>query len=329
MPASPIAGAATPAARAPDEDASLSSRGWSSDDGDGGVDSRGASDTCALSDDDAPRPARRPDWDVIDADELSAAASGAVESVASLLSVGPSVARQLLAHFRWSPEAVAAILADGRDVFVVAGVPRPVGGGPRAGRPPEATECSVCFSTAPPSAATVMPCGHAFCDACWRGHFTARLETGTARLPCAAPGCRAACDDDAAAALLAGTPAGTRHAVALAASYVDENPRVRWCPSTPHCGRALRAGGRAHCEPVCACGSSLCMACGAEPHAPATCAMAAAWARKCRDDSETANWMAAHTRPCPKCDKPVEKAGAVGRGAGRVALCGRGASARA
>ena len=291
-------------------DETLSSR--DSGASDNSADSGRDASACGLSgsDGEAPSRARRLAWDVIAGDALTAAARGALDAVASLLSVGPGVARQLLAHFRWSPEALAAALADGRDVFELAGVPRGgAPGQPRAGRPAAALECGVCFSTVPPSGATRMPCGHAFCDDCWRGHFTACLETGGARLPCAAQGCRAACDDGAAARLLAGTPAGERHAAALASSYVDDNPRVRWCPSVPHCGRALRAACGRACEPVCACGASLCAACGAPPHAPATCAMASAWARKCRDDSETANWMAAHTRPCPKCAKPVEKAG--------------------
>jgi ariadne-1 len=45
------------------------------------------------------------------------------------------------------------------------------------------------------------------------------------------------------------------------------------------------------------------------PHAPATCAHAAAWRLKCADGSETVTWVAAHTKPCPKCGKSIEKAG--------------------
>ncbi len=35
----------------------------------------------------------------------------------------------------------------------------------------------------------------------------------------------------------------------------------------------------------------------------------AKWKQKMQDDSETRNWMAANTKPCPKCGKPVEKNG--------------------
>jgi len=33
------------------------------------------------------------------------------------------------------------------------------------------------------------------------------------------------------------------------------------------------------------------------------------WIKKCRDESETVNWITVNTKPCPKCHKPVEKNG--------------------
>jgi ariadne-1 len=33
------------------------------------------------------------------------------------------------------------------------------------------------------------------------------------------------------------------------------------------------------------------------------------WDEKISGDSETKNWMAINTKPCPKCTKPVEKNG--------------------
>ncbi|CAL9223126.1 unnamed protein product, partial [Arabidopsis halleri] len=33
------------------------------------------------------------------------------------------------------------------------------------------------------------------------------------------------------------------------------------------------------------------------------------WRKKCYDESETVNWITVHTKPCPKCHKPVEKEG--------------------
>lgn len=32
---------------------------------------------------------------------------------------------------------------------------------------------------------------------------------------------------------------------ALLDSYIDDNKRVKWCPSVPHCGRAIQVGAAA------------------------------------------------------------------------------------
>ena len=255
-----------------------------------------------------------PRYDVIEPDGLASAQDAALDAVASLLGVSQGDARTLLIHFRWSADALSATLADKgvEAVFAAAGVPPPSHtGAPRAGPPPTPIDCTICFCPADPYEATAMACGHAFCNDCWRSHLAARLETGAgSRLPCAAPKCGAACDEGAVRALLAETPAGERHARALATSIVDDNPAAWWCPSVPHCGRALRARGDALVEMRCACGAgALCSRCGEGPHAPATCAMARVWLAKCRDDSETVAWMAANTRACPKCGKSVEKNG--------------------
>lgn len=254
-----------------------------------------------------------------------------------MLGVPHPAGRALLIHFRWSLDALCGVLAERGEtaLFRMAGVARRSedGGGGASAEAADATtttaafrppgtefECGVCMTTVPSSSATAMPCGHAFCDDCWRGHLVARISGGGAgaRVPCAGVKCGALCEEAAVRALLGGGAAdgdeGCAAALAtfervLAQSYVDDNSRVRWCPSVPHCGAAVEveSADDAACEPVCGCGAAFCFGCGGEPHSPATCGMAEAWARKCRDDSETATWMTANTKPCPKCSKPVEK----------------------
>ncbi|KAK8530084.1 hypothetical protein V6N13_102962 [Hibiscus sabdariffa] len=46
-----------------------------------------------------------------------------------------------------------------------------------------------------------------------------------------------------------------------------------------------------------------------EPHSPCSCMMWELWVKKCRDVSETVNWITVYTKHCPKCQKPVEKNG--------------------
>ncbi len=163
------------------------------------------------------------------------------------------------------------------------------------------------------------------------------------------------------AALLSGpdcAPLLERYRSSISESYVEDNRRVKWCPSIPHCGAAVRVGGEPYVEPTCRCGFKFCFNCTMEPHSPCTCDMYVvcwsiyvhgvyvggepctpchappfhthhfhtypvhihpshtctlyrwkSWKQKCEDDSETKNWLTAHTKPCPKCDKPVHKDG--------------------
>lgn len=67
--------------------------------------------------------------------------------------------------------------------------------------------------------------------------------------------------------------------------------------------------GDPYVEPECACGLAFCFKCAGAPHSPCTCKMWEMWEEKVNGDSETRNWLAANTKPCPKCTKPVEKNG--------------------
>ena len=49
------------------------------------------------------------------------------------------------------------------------------------------------------------------------------------------------------------------------------------------------------------------MICGEEPHAPTGCKDLGRWNEKCRNESETANWILANTKSCPKCASRIEK----------------------
>lgn len=44
-------------------------------------------------------------------------------------------------------------------------------------------------------------------------------------------------------------------------------------------------------------------------HRPAPCSLVKRWMKKCEDDSETANWISANTKECPKCGSTIEKNG--------------------
>jgi ariadne-1 len=85
------------------------------------------------------------------------------------------------------------------------------------------------------------------------------------------------------------------------------------------CGRAIEhlgggGGGAGGCgdDAACAapeggCGAVFCWSCGAEAHRPLSCDTVRAWLLKNSAESENMNWILAHTKPCPKCGRPIEK----------------------
>lgn len=95
-------------------------------------------------------------------------------------------------------------------------------------------------------------------------------------------------------------------------SYVDLNKSIRWCPGVA-CLKAVRALPgtlNVKCKGTTdACGSSFCFKCGEDAHEPASCEFLTRWTDKCQNESETANWILAHTKRCPNgvCNTRIEK----------------------
>ena len=90
-------------------------------------------------------------------------------------------------------------------------------------------------------------------------------------------------------------------------SYVDDNPLMRWCRAAG-CTKAIQAP-KGQLGVTCTCGERFCFSCGEADHRPCSCENLAQWIVKCRDDSETFNWLVSHTKACPKCHTAIEKNG--------------------
>jgi ariadne-1 len=59
----------------------------------------------------------------------------------------------------------------------------------------------------------------------------------------------------------------------------------------------------------CRCKNAFCFGCTLDDHLPTPCPLVRKWLKKCEDDSETANWISANTKECPKCHSTIEKNG--------------------
>lgn len=258
---------------------------------------------------------RNPSSKVITRDSLLAAQREDLQRVMDLLSLKEHHARTLLIHYRWDVEKLFAVLVERgkEDLFTDAGVSQVENNDPDT--PASCSSpilCIICYEDFPRTEVTTMECGHCFCNNCWTKHFVVKINEGQSkRIRCMADKCFAICDEAVIRKLLATThpDLAERFDRFLLESYIEDNKMVKWCPSVPHCGNAIRVENDGLCEVECSCGMQFCFSCLSEAHSPCSCVMWELWTKKCRDESETVNWMTVHTKPCPKCHKPVEKNG--------------------
>lgn len=90
---------------------------------------------------------------------------------------------------------------------------------------------------------------------------------------------------------------------------------MRWCPAPNceyaiHCAVAMRSLDVIVPTVQCACGHVFCFGCSLDgDHRPCCCPIVKRWLQKCKDDSETSNWISANTKECTKCHSTIEKNG--------------------
>ncbi|KAL6347922.1 hypothetical protein AAG906_037651 [Vitis piasezkii] len=259
-------------------------------------------------------PPKAPSSQVITKESLLTAQRDDLRRVMDLLSLREHHARTLLIHHRWDVEKLFAVMVEkGKPcLFAEAGVPLMEHQIVPLPLSSSTLMCDICMEAVSSKDSTKMDCGHCFCNNCWTEHFVVKINEGQSRrIRCMAYKCNAICDEAIVRNLV-----GRRHPDLaekfdrfLLESYIEDNKMVKWCPSAPHCGNAIRVEDDEFCEVECSCGLQFCFSCLSEAHSPCSCLMWEFWTKKCRDESETVNWITVHTKPCPKCHKPVEKNG--------------------
>ena len=160
-----------------------------------------------------------------------------------------------------------------------------------------------------------MKCEHRFCADCYRQYLTQKIkeEGESARIRCPGDGCNRIVDSRSIDLLII-DEIKSRYEELLLRTYVDDKDNLKWCPA-PNCEFALECGVKAkdlnRVVPtvICKCGHPFCFGCTVTDHQPAPCSIVKKWLKKCADDSETANWISANTKECPRCYSTIEKNG--------------------
>ncbi|MEQ2271169.1 E3 ubiquitin-protein ligase arih1l [Xenotaenia resolanae] len=127
-------------------------------------------------------------------------------------------------------------------------------------------------------------------------------------ISCPAHSCDILVDDNTVMRLITDSKVKLKYQHLITNSFVECNRLLKWCPA-PDCHHVVKVQ-YPDAKPVrCKCGRQFCFNCGENWHDPVKCKWLRKWIKKCDDDSETSNWIAANTKECPKCHVTIEKDG--------------------
>jgi len=168
--------------------------------------------------------------------------------------------------------------------------------------------CEVCATLQPSKSFSELLCGHSYCQSCWELHFEYQILQGlSTNISCMS--CPNFATEDFVKRHLNRSDLKEKYSSASFQDYVLSHPFLRFCPGKD-CKSVMKSEKPLAKKCVCtSCKSAFCFNCGSEYHAPTGCETIKRWLTKCADDSETANYISAHTKDCPKCNICIEKNG--------------------
>lgn len=231
-----------------------------------------------------------------------------VEALSNNLGVTPSLAKVILHTNEWAvlPSALAYKNNEWIQYLMMASQSAPqslecVGSRWR---------CPVCLVPSTPDKFSHLACNHLFCNECWSTHFEVQITQGVSTgISCMAQECGLLAPEDFVLSLLSRFALRERYQKFAFRDYVTSHPELRFCPG-PNCNVIFRSKEPKAKRTVCDhCKTTFCFRCAMEYHAPTDCVTIKKWLTKCADDSETANYISAHTKDCPRCHICIEKNG--------------------
>ncbi|KAK1093288.1 hypothetical protein LTR48_002643 [Friedmanniomyces endolithicus] len=239
-----------------------------------------------------------------------------VAEVANLLEQPPEATAILLRYGRWNKERVIEQYMDNQEELLEkAGLGQDIRRNPPRIESVSGFVCDICCEDDHDMESFAMICGHRFCTDCYRQYLTQKIkdEGEAARIKCPGDRCNKIIDAKSLDLLVPADLTNRYHAL-LMRTYVDDRESLKWCPA-PNCVYAVECSVKrrdllkivptVHCD----CKHAFCFGCTLADHQPCPCALVKKWLKKCEDDSETANWISANTKECPKCHSTIEKNG--------------------
>lgn len=185
---------------------------------------------------------------------------------------------------------------------------------------PKPFVCPICYDDEQTKTLS-LPCDHKYCASCWNAYITNKVrDEGEHAIRCMGEGCGVVCPDPfIKTALEDDNDTLSRFQELLVRHFVASNPNLKYCPHpgctfTVSCPSASSKSVLSTIVPIVDCGADslhkFCFGCPIDgDHRPTVCPVARMWLKKCRDDSETANWIKSNTKECTQCLSTIEKNG--------------------
>lgn len=250
----------------------------------------------------------------LDKNELDKLKDESLSSVTSIFSLVPSQAYLLLQYYKWNKEKLLEEYSDSEDADKAGLSQTESHYEPPKPKKVDNYFCSICCETYSSVLVFSLKCNHDFCLNCYKTYAETKVsDFGDWRVKCPGNPCNLVLDTEMMEDLLKPETLVKYHAL-LHQSYYACFPKIHFC-IFPDCSSAVTCNikpeelNRIVPTVKCSNGHKFCYGCEEVDHQPSTCILVKKWLKKCKDDSETANWISAHTKECVKCRTTIEKNG--------------------
>lgn len=251
---------------------------------------------------------------IMDMDGVQIFLNSLISSIVDFMELDFESAFRLMQSFRYKKERMTdAFYNDRDDTLVKSGISvdpnaMPIDGTSSSSNNNSKTNtliCRICYDDTDESSSIALNCNHHFCNTCYTSYLQIQVNEGISCIHATCPEykCQLAIPQNLFKQLL-DEEAYEKYNNFVLSNFVDCHTSMRFCP-TPDC--SCIAIGTGVTKVDCECGVPFCFRCGEEVHDPADCDQVREWNVKCNNESETANWILANTKKCPKCNTRIEK----------------------
>lgn len=251
-------------------------------------------------------------FECLTVDEVEKHLNESVETLSNALKIIPSIAKVLLNEHKWKTNEIIERYRENPSSLLSGKSKVSSGSGKKTSSTYHSSlVCPVCIQSQTCDRFQALSCSHSFCKNCWSRHFEYQVSDGiSTQIRCMAAACDVLVPEDLVLCGLISQPQiRDRYQQLTFQDYVKSVPEMRFCPGT-NCQVIIRSQDLSPKKATCKeCQTSFCFLCGNDYHAPTSCITIKKWLTKCEDDSETANYISANTKDCPKCNICIEKNG--------------------